>query len=78
MDVCYIKLFKILIDKNLKKIGFAKMIDISQNILVKLSKNEFVSMEVLVKICRSLNGIVDDVLEILQKRIDDAVQTVVM
>ena len=78
MYVCYIKLFKILIDKNLKKIGFAKMIDISQNILVKLSKNEFVSMEVLVKICRSLNGIVDDVLEILQKRIDDAVQTVVM
>ena len=44
------------------------MIDISQNILVKLSENEFVSMEVLVKICRSLKGIVDDVLEILQKK----------
>lgn len=68
MDVCYNKLFKILIDKDLKKIGFAKTIGISQNILVKLSKNEFVSMEVLVKICRSLNGIVDDVLEILQKK----------
>lgn len=68
MDVCYNKLFKILIDKDLKKIGFVKTIGINQNILVKLSKNEFVSMEVLVKICRSLNGIVDDVLEILQKK----------
>lgn len=68
MDVCYNKLFKILINKNLKKTGFAKMVGISQNILVKLSKNEFVSMEVLVKICRGLNCTVDNVLEILSKK----------
>lgn len=77
MDICYNKLFRILIDKNLKKVEFAKMIGISQNILVKLSKNEFVSIDVLVKICRSLNGIVDDVLEILStKRIDGAMRDV--
>lgn len=51
MDICYNKFFKILIDKNLKKTEFAKMVGISQNTLAKLSKNEFVSMEVLVKIC---------------------------
>ena len=63
MDICYNKLFKILIDKNLKK--FAKMVGISQNTLAKLSKNEFVSMEVLVKICRGLDCSPSDIMEIL-------------
>lgn len=65
MDVCYNKLFKLLIDKNLKKTEFAKKVCISQNTLAKLSKNEFVSMQVLVKICRGLNCTVDDILEVL-------------
>ena len=61
-----------LIGKNLKKTRFTKMVDINQNTSVKLLKNEFGLMEVLVKICKSLNGIVDDVLEILPtKREDD-------
>ncbi|RHB07023.1 XRE family transcriptional regulator [Coprobacillus sp. AM42-12AC] len=71
MDVCYNKLFKLLIDKNLKKTDFAKMVGISQNTLAKLSKNEFVSMEVLVKICRGLNCTVDDILDILTERESD-------
>lgn len=79
MDVCYNKLFKILIDKNLKKVGFTKMAGINQNTSVKLFKNKFVSMEVLVKIYRGLNCIVDDVLEVLlTKRMNNAVQTVMM
>lgn len=65
MDICSNKFFKILIDKNLKKTEFAKMVGISQNTLAKLSKNEFVSMEVLVKICRGLNCTVNDILEVL-------------
>lgn len=73
MDVCYNKLFKMLIDKNLKKTEFAKVVGISQNTLAKLSKNEFVSMEVLVKICRGLNCTVDDILEIIPlERKDDS------
>ena len=71
MNVCYNKLFKLLIDKNLKKTDFAKMVGISQNTLAKLSKNEFVSMEVLVKICRGLNCTVDDILDILTERESD-------
>lgn len=65
MDICYNKLFKILIDKNLKKTEFAKMVGISQNTLAKLSKNEFVLMEVLVKICRGLDCTPNDIMEIL-------------
>ena len=65
MDVCYNKLFKLLIDKNLKKTEFAKMVGISQNTLAKLSKNEFVLMKVLVKICRGLDYTPNDIIEIL-------------
>lgn len=65
MDVCYNKLFKMLIDKGLKKTVFAKKVGISQNTLAKLSKNEFVSMEILVKVCRGLECTLNDILDIL-------------
>ena len=45
MNVCYNRLFKLLIDKGLKKTEFAKEVGIGQNTLAKLSKNEYVSME---------------------------------
>lgn len=68
MKVCYNRLFKLLIDKGLKKTEFAKQVGIGQNTLAKLSKNEFVSMEVLVKICRGLNCNIEDVVEIILER----------
>ncbi len=66
MNVSYKKLFKLLIDKEIKKTVFAKNANISQNTLAKLSKNEYVSMEVLVKICTYLNCTFDDVVEIVK------------
>lgn len=65
MDVCYNKLFKLLIDKNMKKTEFSKVAGISANTLAKLSKNDYVSMEVLVKICRTLQCTPNDIMEIL-------------
>ena len=65
MEVCYNKLFKLLIDKELKKTEFAKAVGISANTMAKLSHNETVSMNVLVKICRYLKCSVDDILDIL-------------
>lgn len=65
MDVSYNKLFKLLIDKGLKKTEFANMIGISASTLAKLSRNETVSMDVIVRICRKLECTVDDILEIL-------------
>ena len=65
MDVTYNKLFKMLIDKELTKTEFAKQVGISTNTLAKLSRNEFVSMDILVRICRKLNCSVDDMMEIL-------------
>ena len=66
MDVCYNKLFKLLIDKRMKKTELRKMTGISPNTLTKLSNNEFVSMEVLVKICRALNCDAGDIVEVVQ------------
>lgn len=65
MDICYNKLFKLLIDKGLRKMEFAKNAGISQNTMAKLSKNQYVSMKVLVKICRALDCSVDEMMDIL-------------
>lgn len=65
MDVSYNKLFKLLIDKEMKKTEFAKKVGISANTLAKLSRNETVSMEVIIRICRSLQCSVNDILDIL-------------
>jgi putative transcriptional regulator len=64
MDVCYNRLFKLLIDKNLKKTEFAKEVGISQATLAKLSSNKYVSMEVIVRICRYLKCTPNDIFEI--------------
>lgn len=65
MDVSYNKLFKLLIDKELKKTEFAKEVGISANTLAKLSRNETVSMDIIVRICRGLNCSVDEIMDIL-------------
>ncbi|MCI6817113.1 MAG: helix-turn-helix transcriptional regulator [Eubacteriales bacterium] len=65
MDVSYNKLFKMLIDKGMKKTEFAKEVGISANTLAKLSRNETVSMEVIIRICRALGCSVDDIMDIL-------------
>lgn len=68
MKVSYKKLFKLLIDKDMKKTEFAKKIGIGQNTLAKLSKNENVSMEVLIKICEGLNCKIEDVVEFVNEQ----------
>ena len=65
MDVCYKKLFKLLIDKGMKKTDLRKATGISPNTMTKLSNNEFVSMEVLVKICITLNCDFGDIVEVV-------------
>jgi putative transcriptional regulator len=74
MDVCYNKLFKLLIDKRIKKAELRRMTGISPNTLTKLSNNDFVSMEVLVKICRALKCDVGDIIEVVQIPDHEAVQ----
>lgn len=63
--ISYNNLFKLLIDKGIKKTELAQMADISQTTLAKLSKNQYVSMDVLVKICVSLDCSFDAIVEII-------------
>lgn len=65
--ISYNNLFKLLIDKGIKKTELAQMADISQTTLAKLSKNQYVSMDVLVKICDSLGCSFDAIVEITSK-----------
>ena len=65
MAICYHKLFKLLIDRRIKKTELSSMAGISGNTLAKLSKDEFVSMEVLTKICLALNVTFDQIVDIV-------------
>ena len=67
----YKKLFKLLIDRGEKKTVFAENAGINANTLAKLSKNEYVSMDVLVRICRYLNCQISYIVEIIAEE-DDA------
>ena len=61
-DVDYRKLWKMLIDKGIKnKTDLIPMADISSNVLAKLGKGEFVSMESMQKICKALDCDVGDI-----------------
>lgn len=61
-DVDYRKLWKLLLDKNIKKkTDLIEMAGISTNILAKLSKGDYISMESMKKICKALNCDVGDI-----------------
>jgi len=66
MTVSYNKLFKLLIDKDLKRSELRKNIGISPNTMTKISNNEYVSMEVLIKICQELECDIGDIMEVQQ------------
>lgn len=66
MGVSYKKLFKILIDRNMKKKDLQQMASLSPSSVAKLAKNEFVSLEVIVKVCAALEVDVGDIMEIVK------------
>jgi DNA-binding Xre family transcriptional regulator len=63
MAANYSKLWKLLIDKNINKTTLREKSGISTGTLAKLGKNEYVSTEVLEKICVALNCEVGEILE---------------
>ncbi len=58
------KLWKLLIDKGIKKKELKALAGVSTNVIAKLGKNDPVSMETLAKICAALNCDISDVVEI--------------
>lgn len=65
MGVCYNKLFKLMIDKKIKKTELANMVNMSAGTMAKLSKDEYVSMDVLVRICKVLECNIGDIVDVI-------------
>ena len=63
MGVSYNRLWKMLIDKNMKRIEMQHLTGISGNILARMGKNQYVSIETIEKICKKLDCTVDEMME---------------
>ncbi len=64
MAVSYKKLWKLLIDKDLKKKDLITLAGISGYTLSRLNKGENVQVDTLLSICKALNCKFDDIMEI--------------
>ena len=67
MQANYKKLWKLLIDKDMKKTDLLTVANISSNILAKMIKGEDVSMDSLRKICSALNCDIGDIVTFEEK-----------
>lgn len=73
MKMSYNKLWKLLIDKNMKKSDLRKVANVSSSSLAKLSKGENVTTDVILKICAALQCDVGDIMEAVP---DEAIESV--
>ncbi len=65
MAVSYKKLFHLLIDKGMTNSELTEKCGFSANIITRLKRDNYVSMDSIEKICYALNCCVDDILEFI-------------
>ena len=65
MAVSYNKLFKLLIDKRMKKKELCELAGVSASKIGKMRRNEPVSIEMVEKVCLTLGCTANDVLEFI-------------
>jgi len=63
MAICYDRLFHLMIDKKMSNAQLKEKAGFSANIITRLKRNEYVSIESIERICRVLECGVDDILE---------------
>lgn len=68
MKVSYKKLWKLLIDRDMKKKDLQKAAGLSSTTIAKLSNHENVSMDVLIRICTTLEVDFGDIMELVPER----------
>ena len=68
MAISYNKLWKLLIDKRMSKADLRRAAGIAPNTMTKLRRDEEVSMTVLVKICKTLNVNIGDVMDLIPEK----------
>ncbi len=68
MAISYKKLWKLLIDKDMKKKDLQELAGVSSASITKLGKNENVNTDVLVKVCKALKCDISDIMEIVDEK----------
>ena len=67
MAISYNKLWKLLIDKGMTRTQLQKAAEMSSTTLAKLGKNETVSMDVLLRICKVLDCGFEDIIDVTKE-----------
>ncbi len=67
MAVSYKKLFHLLIDRNIATTELIEHAGFSANILTRLRRDQYISLESIEKICVTLDCKMDDILEFIDK-----------
>lgn len=67
MAVSYKKLWKLLIDRDMKKKDLLAAAGISQSSLSKMGRNKNVNTDILVKVCKALNCDIGDIMQIIKE-----------
>lgn len=68
MKVSYNKLWKLLIDRDMKKMELLEAVEMSPNTLAKLGRNEDVSMDVLRRICEYFQCDIGEIMEMVPEK----------
>ena len=63
MSISYKPLWRLLLEKDMKKLELRDLVGMSNNTLARLGKNEGVSMDVLERICVALDCRIEDIVE---------------
>ena len=66
MTLSYDKLWKLMIENNMNRRELAMAAEISANTVTKLGKNEVVSLEVLMRICKVFHCDIGDIMEVIE------------
>jgi len=67
MALSYKKLWKLLIDRDMKKKDLRELADISNSSIAKIGRNDNINTEVLVKICYALHCDIGDIMEVIDE-----------
>jgi DNA-binding Xre family transcriptional regulator len=65
MAASYKRLWKLLIDKDLKKKDLCEMASISSYTISKMNRGDNITTDVLVRICKALNCSIEEIMEII-------------
>lgn len=68
MAVTYKKLFKLLIDRKMKKKELCEQAKVSTTTVSKLVNDENVTVEILARICTALNCGFEDIVDVIEEK----------